>query len=174
MKCPNCGKEMRSKIRDYEYIESGLKNVVLKNIRVHDCKACGELLPEISNVKQIHAWIAEYLLNKRTPLTGDEFRFLRKATGKSAKETAERLAVTPVSVSRWENDKEKIGPQSDRLFRMAFIIDAELRPIPLEKCLETLRSILSQAATAPRKVKPQRIEIPPRAIQRRQIDLHDE
>src|SRR3989337_2447610 len=65
MKCPNCGKEMRSKMRDYEYIESGLKNVVLKNIRVHDCKACGELLPEISNVKQINAWIAEYRLNKR-------------------------------------------------------------------------------------------------------------
>jgi len=173
MKCPNCGKEMRSKVRDYEYIESGLKNVVLKSITVHECAKCGEVLPEIANVKQVHKWIAEYLLNKQAPLTGEEFRFLRKAMGKTAKELAGRLVVNPVSISRWENNKEKIGPQSDKLFRMAFIIGAEVQPIPLEKCLETLRSILSQAATAPRKVKPQRIEIPPHAIQRRQADVRE-
>lgn len=103
MKCPNCGKEMKSRVRDYEYIECGLKNVVLSGITVHECKHCGEVLPEIPNIKQVHKWIAEYLLKKQGPLTGEEFRFLRKAMGKSAKETAERLAVNPVTISRWEN-----------------------------------------------------------------------
>ena len=78
MKCPNCGREMKSKIRDYEYVESGLKDVVLRNIKVYECPSCGELLPEVANVKQIHKWIAEYLLRKQSPLTGEEFRFLRK------------------------------------------------------------------------------------------------
>ena len=65
MKCPNCGKEMKSKVRDYEYVESGLKNVVLSGIKVHECKHCGEVLPEIRDIKQVHQWIAEYLLKKQ-------------------------------------------------------------------------------------------------------------
>ena len=109
MKCHNCDKEMKSKVRDYEYVESGLKNVVLKGITVHECKHCGEVLPEIRNIKQIHQWIAEYLLKKQGALTGPEFRFLRKAMGKSAKETAECLAVNPVTISRWENNEKRSG-----------------------------------------------------------------
>jgi putative zinc finger/helix-turn-helix YgiT family protein len=159
---------MKSKLRDYEYAESGLKNVILKNILVHECKHCGEVLPEISNVKQVHKWIAEYLLNKHGPLTGDEFRFLRKSMGKSARELAQRLAVTPVTISRWENNKEKIGAQSDRLLRMAFVLEPiEAKLFSASKLLEIARAQLQGAIWAARKAKPLRIEIvPPRAGER--------
>lgn len=173
MKCPNCGKEMRSKVRDYEYIESGLKNVVLKSITVHECAKCGEVLPEIANVKQVHKWIAEYLLNKQAPLTGEEFRFLRKAMGKTAKELAGCLVVNPVSISRWENNKEKIGPQSDKLFRMMFIVE----PIKVQffsesKCLEIARRIFQTTITTHRKPKAQRIVIAPQRARDGLLHVH--
>jgi putative zinc finger/helix-turn-helix YgiT family protein len=172
MKCPCCGKEMKSKVRDYEYVESGLKNVVLKNIRVHECKACGEVLPEIQNVKQIHKWIAEYLLKKQGSLTGEEFRFLRKAMGRSAKETADRLAVNPVTISRWENNKEKIGPQSDRLLRMAFVLDPnEAQLFAAVKLLELARATLWRTIKAHK--KPEKIVIAPRSIRQEEIDAQD-
>ena len=162
MKCPSCGTEMKSKIRDYEYVESGLKDVVLRNIKVYECPSCGELLPEIANVKQIHKWIAEYLLRKRSPLTGEEFRFLRKEMRKSAKELAPLLGVHPVTVSRWENNKEIIGPQSDRLIRMLFVAG------PAGPTVESARSVMVQLLSTfltirmgRRKPKPERIVIPP-------------
>ncbi len=160
MKCPTCGKEMKTRIRDYEYAESGLKNVVLKGITVHECKECGEVLPEIQNVKQVHNWIAEYLVKKQSPLTGQEFRFLRKQLGMSANELAEFLGVTPVTVSRWENGKESLGPQSDRLLRAFFITrPTGLRTARALNVFETLRTIFPNIAH--RKPKPERIEIPP-------------
>ena len=85
MRCPSCGKEMKSKVRDYEYMESGLK----RGVEGYHCARIRTLrrgLAGIRNIKQIHQWIAEYLLKKQGALTGAEFRFLRKAMGKSAKE----------------------------------------------------------------------------------------
>jgi len=176
MKCPTCGREMKSRVRDYDYVESGLKNVVLKGITVHECKHCGEVLPEISNVKQIHKWIAEYLVRKQGPLTGDEFRFLRKALGKNAREIAERIAVNPVSISRWECNKVPIGAQSDRLFRMIFILGLpeEARMFTESKCLEIARAVLQRrTTTAARKPRSQRIEITPRRSEAEDRRAHE-
>jgi putative zinc finger/helix-turn-helix YgiT family protein len=174
MKCPNCGKEMKSKVRDYEYVESGLKNVVLSGITVHECKHCGEVLPEIRNIKQVHQWIAEYLIKKQGVLTGAEFRFLRKAMGKSAKEIAECLAVNPVTISRWENDKEKIGPQSDRLLRMAFILDpTEARLFAAPKLLEFARETLARTIATRKRAKPEKIVITPSHIRQGEIGAHE-
>src|SRR5262245_55812743 len=162
MKCPNCGKEMKSRVRDYEYVESGLKNVVLSGITVHECKHCGEVLPEIRNIKQVHQWIAEYLIKKQGALTGAEFRFLRKAIGKSANEIDERLAVNPVTISRCDNDKEKIGPQSDMLLRMAFILDpTEARLFAAPKLLEFARATLARTIATRKRAKPEKIVITP-------------
>jgi putative zinc finger/helix-turn-helix YgiT family protein len=160
MKCPNCGKKMRSKTRDYEYLESGLKDVVLKNIKVHECKACGETAPEIINVKHVHKWIAEYLVKKQSPLTGAEFRFLRKQMGMGSKELAGFLGVTPVTISRWENGKETVGPQSDRLLRAFFITGPSgLSVTRIGQVFALLCTILPKIAH--RKPKPERIVIPP-------------
>lgn len=120
MKCPSCGKEMRAAQRDYHYEEAGLKNVVLRDTTVYKC-GCGEMLPELPQIGRLHQRIAEDLIGKQSPLTGEEFRFLRKAMGTSAKELARLLGVTAVTVSRWENNKEKVGAQSDRLLRCLYL-----------------------------------------------------
>jgi putative zinc finger/helix-turn-helix YgiT family protein len=155
MKCPTCNKEMKSKIRDYEYVESGLKGVVLKGIRVYECKACGEVLPEIRNVKQVHKWIAEYLIKKQSPLTGEEFRFLRKSMGKSATDLTKTLGVYPVTISRWENNKAAIGPQSDRLLRALFVLQNSTL---LQNSFPTIDSVFAHMKA--HKPKPERIVIP--------------
>jgi putative zinc finger/helix-turn-helix YgiT family protein len=105
---------------DYRYTKSGLKNVVLQGITLHKCRKCGELLPEIPHIEKLHAKIALELLYKQSPLTGEEIRFLRKEMRLKANELAALLGVHKVTVSRWENNEEKIGSSSDRLLRYIY------------------------------------------------------
>ena len=51
-------------------------------------------------------------------LNGGEIRFLRKAVAMTARTLADRLEVTPETVSRWENGKDPIGPTSEKLLRL--------------------------------------------------------
>jgi putative zinc finger/helix-turn-helix YgiT family protein len=121
MQCPQCGSPGMVEMKgDYRYTESGLKNVVLQGITLHKCRKCGELLPEIPHIKKLHARIALELLYKEGPLIGEEIRFLRKEMRFKAIELAALLGVHKVTVSRWENNEEKIGPSSDRLLRYIY------------------------------------------------------
>ena len=139
MKCPSCGKEMRATKRDYRYEEAGLKNVVLRDTTVYEC-GCGEVLPELPQVNHLHQRIAEDLIGKQSPLTGEEFRFLRKAMGVSAKDLARLLGVTTVTISRWENNKEKVGAQSDRLLRCLSLTKS--KGLPASKVAKILEEIM--------------------------------
>jgi transcriptional regulator with XRE-family HTH domain len=60
------------------------------------------------------------LLYKEGPLAGEEIRFFRKKMRFKAIDLAVLLGVHKVTVSRWENNKEKIGPSSDRLLRYIY------------------------------------------------------
>ena len=136
MKCPSCGKAMRAAKKDYRYEEAGLRNVVLKDATVHECD-CGERLPQLPQIHRLHQRIAEDLVAKQSPLTGEEFRFLRKAMGMSARELARLLGVTTVTISRWENNKEKVGAQSDRLLRCLYLTRSKgLTAAKVSKMLE--------------------------------------
>ena len=151
MKCPSCGKEMRAAKKDYRYEEAGLKNVVLRDTVVYEC-GCGEMLPELPQVGRLHQRIAEDLIGKQSPLTGEEFRFLRKAMGVSAKELARLLGVTTVTISRWENNKEKIGAQSDRLLRCLYLTRS--KDLAASKVLKILADIMWGIAGRKPKTEP--------------------
>jgi len=47
-----------------------------------------------------------------------DIKFLRKALRMNAKVLAESLGVTPETLSRWENDKDPIGPANEKLLRL--------------------------------------------------------
>jgi DNA-binding transcriptional regulator YiaG len=51
-------------------------------------------------------------------LSGQEIRFLRKAMETKASELARFLDVVPETFSRWENDKEVITTNAERLLRL--------------------------------------------------------
>lgn len=114
--CYDCGKMMIGKRQNYSYQEVGLRSVVLLNIVVYNCK-CGAIVPEIPYAGLLHNRIAMSVLEKKALLSGEEIRFIRKAAGFSATELARVLGMEKETVSRWENEKQAIGKDSDRLLR---------------------------------------------------------
>ena len=62
--------------------------------------------------------LAVALIAKPYRLTGEEVRFLRKYMRKTAAELAQMLHVNKTTVSKWENNEDPIGDQSDRLLRV--------------------------------------------------------
>ena len=94
--------------------------------------------------------------------------------GKSAKETAECLAVSPSPFSRWENNKEKMGPQLDRLLRLAFILDpTEARSFGATKLLEFARATLARTIATRKRAKPEKIVITPSDVRQGEIGAHE-
>src|SRR4030042_757275 len=105
---------------DYKYTESGLQNVILKGITAYKCHKCRGINPIISKIKEVHKTIAQQMLKKDSLLTGIEILYLRKEMKIKAKDLAQILGVTNVTVSRWENKKEQISPVCDRLIRFLY------------------------------------------------------
>jgi len=136
MKCPNCDMNLKTVRKDWRYSESGLKNVILKNLTVLEC-ACGEEMPEIPSVRRLHLIIGYALVRKPAPLAPEEFRFLRKSMRFSAKEFAERLGINAVILSRWENGVNKISPPADRFIRTLWLLK-HVKPTTVAQSVEKL------------------------------------
>jgi len=121
MRCLECGSRMRARRNQrVPYPESGIPNLWLKGITVYCCRKCRAEFPEFPNAKRLHEGIANWVTQQLLPLTGPEFRFLRKQMGLSTRELAEIMGVRRESVTRWETGAEPIGPTSDRLIRLLY------------------------------------------------------
>ena len=120
--CYECKGTMRGRRENYRYAECGLSSVVLMDVLVFHCK-CGAIVPEIPALGILHDQLMLDLLRKKTLLCAEEVRFLRKMTGYSATRLAKSMSVTKETVSRWENDKLKIGGESDRLLRFVCLFN---------------------------------------------------
>jgi DNA-binding transcriptional regulator YiaG len=98
----------------------GLPNVTLIGIAQElYCRDCGESLGvSYPNLEGILAALA--LGRAQTPqkFGGEEIRFIRKALKWTTRELAGRLGVREETVSRWEHDREPIGPGSEKLLRL--------------------------------------------------------
>jgi len=114
---PDCGRMMVGRRENYPYNEVGLKSVTLTNVLVFHCR-CGAIVAELPSVGQLHFLIAYDLLRKKSILSGEEARYLRKWVGYSATELAETTGYSKSIISRWENDKQQIAKESDRLLRL--------------------------------------------------------
>jgi len=138
--------------KSYHYKASGLPNVVLAGIEIRTCPSCGEEEVVIPRIEELHRLIARGVMNKPARLTGQEMRFLSKAIGLSGVDFAARVGVSPETVSRWENDKEPIGPTADRLVRLM----AAQSPPKTDYALDELANIADE-------VKPLAMRLEPRA-----------
>jgi putative zinc finger/helix-turn-helix YgiT family protein len=118
-KCRTCREaEMVVARENHLYQESGLPNVVLVGVEVRRCPACGAVELPLPRVTELHRVIAMAVIHKPARLSGAEVRYLRKHLGWSGEDFASHMGVDPTTVSKWENDKERIGPSSDRLLRL--------------------------------------------------------
>src|SRR3989344_4679840 len=89
MQCPKCKTELQETRGNYNYVESGLSEVTLLNIKIYECSKCGGKAPSIHNVLGVHDKIASALMAKKDPFTPEEVRFLERElkskTGKAHK-----------------------------------------------------------------------------------------
>lgn len=118
MKCHKCKTEMVCEKTVYHYRESGLEDVFLDGIDAHRCPNCDEEIISIPNVPELHNLIASILIEKDSPLTDVEIRFLRKNAGLSAIALSKYMGVDNATISRWENGKQEVIPSNDRLIRL--------------------------------------------------------
>lgn len=100
----------------YHYTESGLKNVYLTNGYVEDNDPDYGLCIGIDNVDGLHKAIAAVLIDKTSPLNGDELRFLRVEMDLSQKSFGSYVGKSDQSVAKWEKG-ETIPLDVDYLIR---------------------------------------------------------
>src|SRR5437868_9484375 len=109
---------MKSRIGNYNHPAFGLPNLVLVGVEIRTCRKCGEEAVVIPRLDRLHESVAAQIISKRSRLTGEEIRYLRNHLEWTSGELAKHFGVDPATVSRWENNKDPIGPVADRLLRV--------------------------------------------------------
>lgn len=119
--CSNCGVEARVEEGNYRYKQTPLKRVMLCGIDLIKCPKCGNIDPIIPALDDLLSSLAFAVVNKPSRLKGDEIRFLRKYTHKTQAQFARVLELDPTTISKYENDDDVPGPQTDKLIRLVAI-----------------------------------------------------
>lgn len=141
MTCVECGNDRVTVERNaaVRYDMGGLHHVTLQGVEIRRCETCGDQSIKIPRIGQLHRVLADYLIRQPRLLLGNEIRFLRTHLGLSGRDFAHLMGVTRESVSRWEHDKERMGPSADHLLRalvtshqptLNYAVDDLLRDLP--------------------------------------------
>lgn len=130
--CTTCGGRLGSvELVDLPY--RSLPGVILVGIEARRCGECSDIEYAIPRVESLNRAIAQQLVAKPARLAGPEVRFLRKYLGWSGRDFANRVGVTPETVSRWENEALAIGETPDKLLRMFVVHDKPVEDYSLEE-----------------------------------------
>src|SRR5438309_2283849 len=130
-KCSNCGTPAEAVLGNYPFRESGLSNVVLKNVQIVSCTQCGNRDPIISKMSEVMNLLVSSVVKQPSPLTGEEIRFLRKHISMNAETFASYVGVDKTTLSKWENEQISVGTASDRLMRV--LVSAKAPETKLEE-----------------------------------------
>jgi len=113
----SCGVAARVVRGSYDFVESGLKRVRLQSIELIVCDQCGNVDPIIPRVNDLIRLLVVAVIAKPYRLAGDEIRFLRKYLCTTGDESGRLLHINRANLSKWENNEDRVGAQSDRLIR---------------------------------------------------------
>jgi DNA-binding transcriptional regulator YiaG len=158
--CGTCGEPMSRTVGTTNYDQSGLTNVVLRNVPMRVC-ANGHRDILIPAVDQLHELIANAIVVQPWPLKGIEIRFVRKFLSYSARDFSALIGAHHVTLSDWENGKASIQQSTEALVRLAFaelIRDKFKRPFP--KRLTPVLEMLEKTATFSGDLRMEHVEIP--------------
>ncbi len=118
LRCSNCSKPAHIIRGNYEFKESGLDNVVLCGIEIIKCDHCGNEDPVLPALDHLFRAIALAIVNKPYRLVGEEVRFLRKYLKLTGDKLSRLLHVDNTTLSKWENNDDPVGTQSDLAIRL--------------------------------------------------------
>jgi transcriptional regulator with XRE-family HTH domain len=121
MRCLNCKEEMGKTIGQFQYRECGLDSVWLEDWELYSCPKCPLRMPILPGRELMKQAITRELVQRHERMSGDEIVYLRKALGLKAADLAETLGFNRVTISRWENDHERIDAFADFKLRMEAI-----------------------------------------------------
>jgi DNA-binding transcriptional regulator YiaG len=88
----------------FHYTASGLHNIFLLNGVTIEDTSYGPMV-EIKNLNGLHHAIGLYIIEKPEPMTGAEFRFLRKQMELTQDELARVMKTTDQTVANYEKGK---------------------------------------------------------------------
>jgi hypothetical protein len=132
----NAREHLASERSPYRYVASGLPNVYLVGVRYWICRVCERQAAEIPALAPLLSAIARTVIEKRSPLTGAEVRFLRKRLGKRSMDFAAMIGVEPPRLSAIEGAQDRaVARGRDKLIRLIYRVlskDKQLRK-PLDK-----------------------------------------
>ncbi len=146
-KCSNCGADTRIVRGEYNLIKMGIPAVVI-NMEMGQCKQCDNVDPIIAHLDDLMRTVALAVVCNPSRLSGLDVRFLRKYIGKTAEEFGKLLNVDKTTISKWENDHDPVGEQSDRLIRLTVVALGD----GLEEKLKAVVENLPQIGTSYRPV----------------------
>lgn len=142
-RCIICDGPMRHTLISHPF--DALPGICLDGVSRYECEGCGEVEIGIPAMESLIQTLTRALVERETPLTGAELRFLRKTLGWSGVDTAAYMGVTKETISRWESGKAPLSALADRLIRMYVVQGAALRDYDLHH----MRQIAQAAAPAP-------------------------
>jgi DNA-binding transcriptional regulator YiaG len=115
--CSNCGHAATVTRGNYRFDEMGLP-VVLGNVQIIKCSACGTSEPVIPHMNELMHTLALAVILQPCKLGAKEVRFLRTYVGKSSKDFAALLHYDKSSMSKMENGERPVGNRADKLIRL--------------------------------------------------------
>lgn len=141
VECSACGSVAKLVRGSYPFTECGLPNVVLQGVELILCPKCGNEDAVIPRVNDLMRALALAVLSKPYRLRGEDLRYLRKYLGMTSDEFARLIHIDKTNLSKWENNHDRIGPQSDRLIRMMAVALGEGLRDQLDEVIESFPKI---------------------------------
>lgn len=118
----SCEHDIDSEVMlSFDFDQLGVPVTLHKSAVRHVCKKCGMTSVTVPYPERLAAAAAVYRCGVADKLLGQEIRFLRKSLAWTAAKLAEKVGVTPETISRWENDKAPMGPAMERILRMLVV-----------------------------------------------------
>jgi transcriptional regulator with XRE-family HTH domain len=129
--------KMSTEAERYHFVGSGLRNVYLVGVEYEVEPATGEQSAGIPCLPNLMEAIGKVLVEKKTTLSSDEIRFLRKRLRLASKVFAELVGLSSEQYSRIENGAATVTPTVERVVRLLYAALAKLSPSESEEVAKT-------------------------------------
>lgn len=139
--------------KPYHYVECGLDDIFLLN-GVSENETKYGVMVHVENLNGLHRAIGLHIVEKEDPMSGAEFRFLRKQMEITQAKLAKVFSVTDQTIANYEKDNSRLGP-ADALMRACYLFYV----LPSETRLDVLKAV---RALAPEDSKPSKVPDAPR------------